>query len=221
MTLATLDNAIQMVYNDAAFMSSPMNMKAVNDLAALAQAARSLSSAAMSSNMGDTLSMMLNEKVREIENILASFGPQRLQAMGARPGGAPAMSPFTGAPMVGQNFQYPTMGQQGGFQPQFPPQGQPPNQMTQQVPQPQPQQPMAPPMPQAAPPPPDVAPIPPAAPAPQPEPAPMAPPPPATQAAAPSGPSVFMGLPGAAGGSSPDGAPATGRDYLLKVLSGG
>jgi len=226
MTLASFNNTLQMALRDGVLMTNPNSYKVVNDLVAMTQSVQNLTAQVMSSNTGDALSMMLMEKVREVENIIATFGPQRLAAIGFN-AGAPNMMPFGTAPMQNQSFQYPTMGQQAPMmQPPFPQQHmQPP------MPQPQMQQhmaPPAPPMPPAAPPPapmpeaapvaPTPAPAPVAAPAPPPAPAPAAEAPAAPAGGGGGGPSVFMGLPGMGGGA--DDKPAAGRDYILKVLQG-
>ena len=216
-----------MALNDSVLMSSPNHFKAINDLMALVKAAQGLSGCVMASNMGDALSMMLTEKVREIENILATFGPQRLASLGVNTGGGmPQMNPFTTAPVMNQNFHYPTMGQQSGYvQPQHFAQPQPMAPQPQMQPMPVQQAPpqMAPaPAPVA---PPQMAPQPQAEPvavAPAPQPAPVAAESPATSAPSNGGGggNVFMALPGALGGGGGDDKPAVGRDYLLKILSG-
>jgi len=213
MTLAALNNSLQMAFRDSVLMSSPSHYKALTDMANLAQSVQSLSGMVMAGNNGDTLSMMLVEKVREIENILATFGPQRLQSFGVNVGMQPGMSPFSATPIQNQSFQYPTMGQHAPpVQPHY-------QQPMQPHPQPVAPPPMAPPV-QVPPPMPEAPPVqaapPPVAHAPVSEAPPPAPPP---SGGGGGQASVFMALPGMGGGGD-DGKPALGRDYILKVLQG-
>jgi len=226
MVLANFDNMLKSVSSNPSVMMSGNSLNVVRGLSSLVQAVQMMASANM--GMNDMLSMSLGGKISEIESILATYGPQRLQQFGIGMNGM-GMNPMMGAgqpfapnmQMHNQSFHYPVMG--GGMPPMM---GVPP-QMPMAAP---PMQPM--PMPQEAPP--MMAPAP--MPAPQPAPAPVAAPAPApqpVQAAAPApvaaptpvsapsgggggGMSLGGGLPGAGGGSD---KPAAGRDFLLKLLN--
>ena len=204
-TLRSASSSPQMSYGN--------NYAVVNSMLNTINSVRGLQTALMTDNMNDAYLMNMRAKVQEIEQVLSTYGQQRLMVcgIGGMPGMGmqPQMMPMMAQPMHNQQMYMPPQPQYAPPAPQMmPPPQYAPAPMPAPPPMPEPA-PVAAPAPAAPPPPPPPPPAPAAAPAPAPAPA----------AAAPSSSSsagVGVALPGMGGGGDDK---ASGRDYLLKLLS--